>query len=249
MPSLSTSFHLHSELEHLFQNPAASFGRGVFKRIVAERLSLPPPRDPPSPHLANTWMLWVDKDTLAVFSKTNPDGFHETLRSKLRLSLNANTTEPLPTPVLHATKPHYAKLLRRADSSGMLRWSVVEHEDPENFELADMLEMTLFWVTKSLKEDRLTSWPRVQNALLPDPPHKPLPDPSIFNRITTGSKNLSGFYLDIQNIFHNITLPSDLSLLFPMPKISLFALPSGLHSKLRERVSISSTNTNILLRP
>lgn len=77
---------------------------------------------------------------------------------------------PLPHHRLHCRHGHYGRILGEADHAGMLRWSLVSDESSSYRTMANTLTMTSFGVRKVDHCDRLTSWPRVQNALMDDPP-------------------------------------------------------------------------------
>ena len=125
----------------------------------------------------------------------------------------------LPTPKTYASQQQYAQLIQRAELAGMLRWSKVGEESPEYKKLADAIQLTTFAVSKSKSRARLISWPRIQNNAMPDPPHTPLPEPSLFEAVEVHGSNQSATYLDIANMFHNITLPLWLTKLLPLRKI------------------------------
>lgn len=110
----------------------------------------------------------------------------------------------------------------------MLSWSVVSQGQARYSKLADFIQITLFAVTKSPEEDRLISWPRIQNHLLSDPPHTHLPSPDLFQSIMVKSPSLSAFNFDVANMFHNIALLQCISMLFPLPKVKLSDLPPPL---------------------
>lgn len=111
--------------------------------------------------------------------------------------------------------------------------------------------MTLFAVhkdehSKTLKE---ISWPRAQNEFLPDPPKISLPNLGLFSSIVTPQGKKSAIYIDIQNIFHNLALPHQLPLLFPMKKVRLADLPQTLCIEPLSMFNIRRVHSQLSLRP
>lgn len=90
---------------------------------------------------------------------------------------------------------HYGKILELADVAGTIEWSPISLEESyykivaEKLQtiyyklVANKLPMTSFAVRKDEDRDRMISWPRTQNDLMPAPPGLELPDPSIFERL------------------------------------------------------------------
>ncbi len=153
--------------------------------------------------------------------------------------------------VVHERPGHYHRMLLKATRAEMISWSEVEREDPEWSVVADALTMTSFAVAKDMNRDRLISWPRIQNENFADPPEVDLPDPSLFSRLRISSNsNLSGFALDIENMFHNIRLPEWLVRFFPFKSVRFGNLHADLQrellAKLRPRYRFRQ---NSLLRP
>ena len=141
--------------------------------------------------------------------------------------------QALPRSRVYTVPGHYEKILQKADLAGMLTWTAVKSETTATSMLADAITMTSFAVTKNDYRDRLISWPRIQNLLFLTPPPVSLPDPSIFTRLrVTGKGKLSGFYLDIENMFHNIRLPSHLIKFFLLSKVRFGNLPAQLQMHL-----------------
>eukprot|EP00737_Agarophyton_chilense_P002674 gb/GEZJ01003069.1/.p1 GENE.gb/GEZJ01003069.1/~~gb/GEZJ01003069.1/.p1 ORF type:complete len:371 (-),score=26.76 gb/GEZJ01003069.1/:1577-2689(-) len=194
-----------------FENPHTAFARGIFKRIVSQRIALPVPKQSSNPNDCQQWISRLPSTIQNLFPLETESAFQRILEEKLFTDTNAaQRRASLPSPILHASTSQYVLLLERLQKSKMLTWSIV-HEEPESYStLATALQMTLFSVTKSPGQDRLISWPRVQNELLPDPPHTPLPNPGLFESIRTNG-NLLAVYFDVANMFHNITLPPSLS--------------------------------------
>lgn len=131
----------------------------------------------------------------------------------------------------------------------MLSWSVVEHENPQYTRLADSLTMTSFAVVKDQKRDRLISWPRLQNLRMPDPLYTSLPNPGHFRKIEDkGESLLSGFYLDVENMFHNIRLPPHMVPLFLFKLVQYGHLPPSLQLTLKQHLGFKPS-PETLLRP
>ena len=131
----------------------------------------------------------------------------------------------------------------------MLTWSLVNEESKEYSQLADAVQLTLFAVSKSATRTRLISWPRVQNDALPDPPYTYVPDPSLFEAIKIDGNDTSAFFLDIANMFHNITVPVWLSRLFPMNQIYARELDDDTLQRMKTHLPQLYQNENQLLRP
>lgn len=68
--------------------------------------------------------------------------------------------------------------------------------------------MSSFAATKSPDAKRIICWPHAKNGLFIVPTTPDLPDPGFFSRMEfTIQAHISGFSLDIQNMFHNFLLP------------------------------------------
>lgn len=199
--------------------------KGDFKLLDASRIDLPTRCRPES---SAAWIQRMPGPVHEIFS----DNHLVHLLSPVRRALH--DSPEIPVPRVHSLTGHYAKVLLRMHDAGMLQWSVIENEDPQYTELADALVMTSFAVLKDETRDRLISWPRVQNLYMPDPPHTALPNPGHFSKIRTPRDSaLSGFYSDIENMFHNIRMPPHLAAFFPMKEIPFGSLPGPLQRSLR----------------
>ena len=115
--------------------------------------------------------------------------------------------------------------------------------------LADMIQLTLSAVSKSTTEDSLISWPLVQNMLLREPPHTSLPSITLFNATTKHDGDLSSFYCDAQNQFHNITLPVWLARPFPLQTIQLTYFSPQVQNTITKRIHCPNLEPSTKLRP
>lgn len=132
-------------------------------------------------------------------------------------------------PRLYCRPGHYGKLLDLGDQAGMITWSQVAIEDNMYTSMAERLTMTSFAVQKDVARDRMISWPRAQNDLMPEPPYCELPDPGVFARLRVSEDaSLQAFYFDVQNMFHNIRLPDYLVRFFPLRTVCFGNLPGRL---------------------
>lgn len=243
-----TTAELAKRLSIAARDPIPFSERGVFRLIVTERIDLPPARSNHTigrtSRLADRWLRHLPESISSILRGAGSDSFYSILLTRLY----SNSHSPsLPKPRFHGASNEYLTLLERAHDSGMLHWSSVAQEDDEYRVLADKVEMTLFAVTKDMYCDRLISWPRVQNELLP-PPFVSLPDPSLLGGIRCDSNGASAIFLDIQNMYHNIPLPHQLARLFPLRPVSLHQLPPPFQTKLAQYLQLSLDFPH-LLRP
>ena len=99
--------------------------------------------------------------------------------------------------------------------------------------MASHLTMLWFAERKEVQRDRMISWPRTQNEMMPDPPYVDIPDPSNFGRLRMpNNADLQAIYFDIENMFHNIRLPSSMVKLFPLRPVSFGDLPGNLQRRM-----------------
>lgn len=121
---------------------------------------------------------------------------------------------------------HFARLLARGTRAGMFNWTAVASESTAQRRRMNLIAMSAFAVTKDEDSDRLISWPRFQNALLPPPPTVDLPTPDLFGRLhISPSMKCAAFAADVSNMFHNILLPPWLSNIFAFPPMAFGNLP------------------------
>ncbi|KAI0565259.1 hypothetical protein FGB62_20g110 [Gracilaria domingensis] len=216
---------------------ASGLIRGDFKLLNSNRLDLPAP----SQSHAN---LWIKRMPLSLQNLFTESGFSN-LISEVRSFLDSDNERP-PSRV-HAHAGEYPLLLSRLEDSGMLRWSVVDNEDKRYTTLADALTMTSFAVVKDISKDRLISWPRIQNLCMPESPEVNLPNPGHLAALQVPKQSiLSGFYLDIANMFHNIRMPSNLASIFPFAKVAFGNLPGCLQRKLQAKFGFRPEQSELL---
>ena len=131
----------------------------------------------------------------------------------------------------------------------MLHWSLIPEEDSGYTAIASDIEMSLFAVTKSRTRNRLISWPRVQNDAAPPPPYTSLPNPAMFGAIRMRGSAPGAFFLDISNMFHNITLPIWLARLLPMKAVAFSHLHEDTKRRIAERTTLPRNTADLHLRP
>ena len=240
------SYLVIPELREIFDNPDTAARKGQFRWIKAETIDLPPSRDTPSPTASALWITHLPPPIAQVFNHQFNTFFEQPLEIYVKTGTQTRTLPPSKT---HATPQQYRHLLKRAESAGMLRWSLVHEEDGEFSKFADAIQLTLFAVSKTQKRTRLISWPRVQNDALPDPPYTYLPDPSLFEAIEVIGHKLSAHFIDIANMFHNITLPTWLTRLFPMKPVPARELDQQTWDRIKIQIPHWDQNRNHLIRP
>lgn len=129
------------------------------------------------------------------------------MRAGCRLRPKSESFKRSP-PRVHCIPGHFERGLSGAHRAGMILWSPIRTADAPYSRLANFLITSSFGVSKDEQRDRLISWPRVQNDLLPEPPQVQLPSPDLFSRVREETSLAHGaFYFDIANMFHNIRLP------------------------------------------
>ncbi|PXF48939.1 hypothetical protein BWQ96_01281 [Gracilariopsis chorda] len=131
-------------------------------------------------------------------------------------------TDYPPKPVIHASHARYAMLFQRADAAGMLTWSLVSEKPQQYRTLADVSQLTLFAVSKSMDGDGLTLWSRIQDDTFPDPPFTSLPETGLLNSVVASKGKLQAFHFNVSNKFHNVSVPRWLSLLLPGKKLRFY---------------------------
>lgn len=129
-------------------------------------------------------------------------------------------TVSISPPKIACKAGHHAPLLQRAHSANMLQLSLLRSEDQSHTKKADMMTMSSFAVVKDNAKDRLISWPKVQNTLMPEPPYTDLPSPDLFTRLRLPDTNPVGFYFDLSNMFHRIRMPQTFAKFMPLKNIS-----------------------------
>lgn len=189
--------------------------RGKFTLLDIDRIDLPDiPVTPDS-----VWVSMMPPDIQKKFADPHLKFFCDPMTEALEAS------KEFPTPRVYSVKGHYPRILEKAYGVGVVDWSDPATESAQYAELAKRLTMTSFAVRKDDKRDRMISWPRYQNLILPDAPYTELPSPDLFDtiRIEKESK-LAGFYFDISNMFHNIRLPRALAKLMPLTPVKVSSL-------------------------
>ena len=227
----------------LLQAQPVPSNRGDFKPLDSTRIDLPPQnssflhRDERGswiPTLSSEASFLLSRKGMAEFTKPllEPFGISIVVGELVQTS-NAKERH-LPASRVYSLPGHYERVLHSADTAGMLEWSLVQRESAPFSKLADQITMTSFAVNKDSERDRIISWTRVQNLFLPEPPLVNLPSPVVFSRLRVSKKGpLGGFYLDADNMFHNICPYSHLVRFFPLAKARFGNLPRPLQSKLK----------------
>lgn len=244
-----TTLEITNLLLHDLQDSKHAFATGLFKNIIASRLSLPAPREPPDPRTSSNWIERLPNKLQEVFSGESKSFLTLPILHHLILDENAaEHRDKIPAPTVHSSKEQYLLFLSRAEESGILSWIQESSESQTYRQLAPHLELTLFAVSKTEKTDRLISWPRTQNMLMPEPPYTPLPDPSLYSSIHQTAGKLQAFSLDVANQFHNIVLPQWLARLFPMKPVCISQLDNTTAQRVRSRLNLEP-GSNCIVRP
>ena len=237
-------------LQELLCRPSTIFLKGIFKPIQADRISLPPPRRPIIPNHSGFWIRRLPSDVIPLFTSLKETTFTEPLLQHfLKEDESPQNRKNVPTARTHATKMDYLHLIDRAQYSGILTWSTTCTESKDYSILSPCIQMSLFAVTKDKTSDRLISWPRIQNALFPDTPLVSLPNPGLFDHITCSQPPLSSINMDIQNMFHNISLPRWLSLLFPWQLVKISEVSPYTLDAIKEQLNMKELSLDTMLRP
>lgn len=198
--------------------------RGDYKLLDSTRIDLPYSVSKSS----ESWIQYMPVPIQSIFRDTS----HSKLLVPLLEALHVPHF-PYPKSRVHAKAGHYAKVLERADQAGMISWSAVSTENDAYTQVADSITMSSFAVFKDCSRDRMISWPRLQNAFMPDPPYTDLPHPGLFDNIRVDpNSRLASFYFDVANMFHNISLPPSLVKYFPLKSIPFGNLPGSMQRKL-----------------
>lgn len=113
---------------------------------------------------------------------------------------------------------------------------------------ADVMCLTIFRITKDTETERLISWLRQANALVPKPPKPYFPKPHHFEYITTSDGPWKGFWLDAANMFHNLPVPSAARDLFPLEVVEFSLLDNEIRNHLHRHYP-DYTKDGQLFRP
>ena len=174
------------------------------------------------------WMGRIPFEIQKLIDPGNSEGIQSVVLRTLS-SGEENVSHNFPRSRLHCIPGHYGKILDMADKAGMAGWSLLATEDSSYKCMASYLIMSLFAVRKDAQRDRMISWTRTQNEMMPDPPYGDLPDPSNFRRLRMpDNADLQAFHFDIENKFHKIRLPSSIVKLFPLRPACFGDLPGTL---------------------
>lgn len=104
-----------------------------------------------------------------------------------------------------------------------------------------MLTLNSFAVRKDETTDRLISWYWVQNEHMLPPDEVDLPDPGVFDRVShDSSRRLTGFAIDIANMFHNVVLPAWLIRYFSLRPIAFGNLSGDAQRALCAQLGLSA---------
>jgi len=189
--------------------------RGKFTLLDTNRIDLPEVPVTSEP----VWVEMMPEEIQQKFSDPHLKFFYDPMMEALDASIES------PRSRVHSLKGHYPRILEKAYRVGVVDWSDPKTESIEYSKLAKRLTMTSFAVRKDEKKDRMISWPRFQNMILPDPPYTELPTPDLFSTIRIEKEaKLEGFYFDISNMFHNIRLPKALAKLMPLTPVTASSL-------------------------
>ena len=167
-------------LRDIFDNHHAAVQKGKFQRINVDCLDLPPPRETLNPAASRLWIEQLPAPFAQIFTQEHESYFMQPPATYSTIGRQART---LPQLKVHASPQQYSQLLQRAESAGMIRWSIVEEEEKSCTDLANSIQLTLFAVSKTQNRTRLISWPRVQNDALSDPPTSTFPTPRFSKRL------------------------------------------------------------------
>ena len=233
LPNSVTSHHVATgeaewEAVHLLQEATGSpkmDERGTFTFLDKQRVDLP--ASPLTPHLR-----WLHLIPEPVCSWLRDPELHFLANPMLQA---LDSAASLPGHRVYAITGHFPAIIEKAYTAGVVTWSDPLSETQEYRAMASKITMTSFAVRKDQNHDRMISWPRVQNSYMPQPPHTELPSPDMFSSIRVpDSATLSGFYFDIDNMFHNIMLPSALSRLMPLAPVKASSLSPATLQKIEE---------------
>ena len=130
----------------------------------------------------------------------------------------------------------------------MLSWTVVLEESNADKLIRRHSTLSSFAVIKNDHRDRLISWPKLQNAVGPDPPNPALPTPDAWARVNVSASNLKAFHFDVRDMFHHLPLPPRLSHLFPLRQVYFGELPAQLQTAL-SNIFGTKLQPDTLLRP
>ena len=151
-------------------------------------------------------------------------------------AINGENTDPsLLKHTVSAVNNSYPKILHLCHQGSMLEWSRIKDESSKTRKLRDNSTLSSFAVVKDQKRDRLISWRRLQNATGPEPPNPCLSCPESWSRLQVSTNDLKAFHFDIQDMFHQLSMPPRLHLLFPLHPVSLSDLSPTLQVVLLKR--------------
>lgn len=200
----------------LHTRPDLLFARGEYiPAFDPERLALPPPAPPPTPADHIKWTSTLPATLRRAITK----GFSSSFAQPIMAAIQSGDHHPVPART-HVETGAYGKLLHKMHSAGLLAWRPECVRATQLSEHADVLCMTIFAISKDPQHERLISWPRHANELVPAPPKPDFPKPRHFGYIQTTPETWSGFWLDAANMFHNLAVPEEMRDLFPLQPIA-----------------------------
>ncbi|KAI0558083.1 hypothetical protein FGB62_236g017 [Gracilaria domingensis] len=160
--------------------------RGTATSIIASRIELLASQ---RSTVAVKWEQYIPNGHEAVFTP-----LHNSLQNLRRSGCGTSNSKPPVRSRVFGKHKEFVAVIEKAQKAEMLQWSVVKQEEPWYSERADLIIMKSFAVVKSAHRDRLISWPKWQNEILPELPYTFLPKPDDFRALSFSNGTLSAFY-------------------------------------------------------
>lgn len=149
-----------------------------------------------SKHSKQTWMNYIDHHAAKLLPRDSFSIFADPMLKALGLSYTRKVLS-IDLPHHHSRlrqsrvfslPGHYEKVIEKGDYAGLLKWTVLSRVSKPFAKLADGITMTSFAVTKNYKNERLISWPWMQNMLFPNPPKVAMPDLRLITRLSVSNR-------------------------------------------------------------
>ena len=212
---------------HNPKNVPEALRRGKATDLNASRISIP----------SHSLPRMSGEQLLDLLPNEMQTALHENADASFFGAMTSMISDPATDPALlkshvSASTPEYAQVLHLCHQGQMLHWTRVRDETPVAAQLRNNSTLSTFAVVKNETQDRLISWPRLQNAAGPLPPNPNLACPDSWARLAVDSDDLLAFHLDISDMFHQLPLPPKLEHLFPLTPITVSELPTALQAEL-----------------
>lgn len=215
-----------------------------FGNFNADRVALPTAIKPSSNTAHLRWILFLPSS----LSTALLDNFNDIFDRPFIHAVNSSPSRP-PLPRNHCKQADFPKLLARMHDAGLLVWRLEADPKTPQSSFTAIIEVTLFAVSKSHYKELMISSPGLVNRFCEDPPAPDIPESSLLSFIKAWPGKLSGFYLEVSNIFHNLPLRPPFHDLFPHPTVCFADLPGQTRNSILDQLNLTYLPPDASLLP